>query len=183
MNQDEVTAIFENIQNSSAGFGAAEIIAAASVVIALSALIVAILESRASRKHNKLSVAPKLHFTKSTDKQARIKILLCNFGLGPGLLTSFSVTANGVSVVFPKRKEIVPLLKGAGFEIDKTDSIMYMPDKGESFKEGNEVRIFEFIANQSCSHSVIEPAVEQLTVVAEFETLYGEKIVCRFPNA
>ncbi|KZX89097.1 hypothetical protein A3717_28035 [Alcanivorax sp. HI0013] len=75
------------------------------------------------------------------------------------------------------------MLKGAGFEIDKTDSIMYMPDKGESFKEGNEVRIFEFIANQSCSHSVIESAVEQLTVVAEFETLYGEKIVCRFPNA
>lgn len=92
------------------------IIAVCSIIIAGAALCVTIIEARAARKHNRLSVRPHLEFTRILPvNPAGLKILISNTGLGPAFLRSLSVTMDGSEWDVSTSDGWLQLVKSMGF--------------------------------------------------------------------
>jgi hypothetical protein len=90
-----------------------EIIAISSVVIAVCALGISIWQGYIARQHNKLSVVPILHVDLDTTEGKDIEIVSVNNGVGPAIITHFTVYCDDVAYDFPdttKYREIVQKL-------------------------------------------------------------------------
>ena len=70
-----------------------------SISIAVTALFITLYEVHATRKHNKLSVSPKLTFygEEATDKY-NFQLQLKNEGLGPAIITSFRIIIDNETI-------------------------------------------------------------------------------------
>ncbi len=71
------------------------IISLASTVIALSAFGLSIYQVSSLKKHNRLSVKPRLEFNYHSDQGQKVMLHLTNGGLGPAILKSINVELNG----------------------------------------------------------------------------------------
>ena len=74
------------------------IVAACAAVIALAALGVSVYEARATRKHNRYSVRPKLKLTTTFPVGKKAGLILSNSGLGPADVTASSLSLDGVEL-------------------------------------------------------------------------------------
>jgi hypothetical protein len=71
------------------------IVAVCAVVIAAAALVVSVSEARATRKHNRYSVVPKLKLTTAFPVGKKAGLILSNSGLGPADVTASSLALDG----------------------------------------------------------------------------------------
>ena len=74
------------------------IVAACAAAIALAALIVSVYEARATRKHDRLSVRPKLKLTTTFPVGKKVGLILSNSGLGPADVTASKLWLDGVEL-------------------------------------------------------------------------------------
>lgn len=74
---------------------ASTVIAGCAAIIALAALIVSVSEARATRKHNRYSVRPKLKLTTTFPVGKKAGLILSNSGLGPADVTASSLSLKG----------------------------------------------------------------------------------------
>ena len=68
-----------------------EIMAICAVIIALSALFVAVLQGYLARKHNRLSVKPHLEVIRNSFPSEPVSIVLKNHGTGPAIIKKIRV--------------------------------------------------------------------------------------------
>lgn len=68
------------------------ITAIAAVVVAALALCVSLAESSRARRHNRLSVAPKLRVAVRSTLDKDVRLVIYNAGLGPAVIRSFYVS-------------------------------------------------------------------------------------------
>jgi hypothetical protein len=71
------------------------IVAVCAVVIAAAALVVSVSEARATRKHNRYSVVPKLKLTTTFPVGKKAGLILSNSGLGPADVKASSLALDG----------------------------------------------------------------------------------------
>jgi hypothetical protein len=75
---------------------ASTVTAVAATAIASASFAVSISEARASRRHNRHSVAPVLELWTQRRHGGTTGLRLCNYGLGPAVITGTSVSVDGV---------------------------------------------------------------------------------------
>lgn len=75
---------------------ASTVTAVAATAIASASFAVSISEARATRRHNRHSVRPALELRIRRNNGGNTGLRVCNFGLGPAVVTGTSVTLDGV---------------------------------------------------------------------------------------
>lgn len=151
------------------------------VIIAGAAVFISLWQIYATRRHNRLSVTPKIDIDLSTVK-SRIGISIKNTGIGPAIIERFSFCVNG--------KEMYPFLKKSDFkkvmtELDLDVSYYFVfriRFEGEYIEPGHSYFIIEFPDSETASNNVLEKvsqALKSVKIVINFQSIYGEK----FPPA
>ncbi len=75
------------------------LLAITATIIAVAAIFIAVYEARQTRKHNRLSVRPRLNFELVRSRSRKmIGIKIMNYGLGPAVVASWSVKVAGKAV-------------------------------------------------------------------------------------
>ncbi|MFI0900704.1 hypothetical protein [Streptomyces sp. NPDC020983] len=77
---------------------ASTVTAVAATAIASASFAVSISEARTTRRHNRHSVAPLLEIWTQRRQGGTTGLRLCNYGLGPAVVTSTSVALDGVEL-------------------------------------------------------------------------------------
>jgi hypothetical protein len=77
---------------------AKDIIATCSAIIAMAALAVSISAGIQNRRHNRLSVRPRLRIDCFTYLKSPVRVALVNNGTGPAIIRSVSITVDGATV-------------------------------------------------------------------------------------
>jgi hypothetical protein len=155
------------------------IIAIAAVVIAASALFVAIYEARQLRKHNRLSVIPKLRIDACTELSKDITISLINSGLGPAIIKSAIVGLDTLPNVAETIGDFTKTWKAALLKLPAKLNIQYTattPFRGDAFAQNEHMFLLKFheSAGASEKQEAIKSFLRRMHFIIEYESLYGD---------
>lgn len=154
------------------------VLSIAATVTAVIALCVAVWDGSETRRHNRLSVAPRVDFfTMQSLSMERPEnyLSLHNRGLGPAVLKSLVITVNGERISLlgrGKTKEAVKKLglyrSGIGFTSIETDDILEVGDSSKIFQINTQKATPELLV-------IFNSALSGAKLEVEYESLYGEK--------
>ncbi|MEP0174781.1 MAG: hypothetical protein ABJD02_12425 [Paraglaciecola sp.] len=150
-------------------------IAICSVVIALSAMGVAIWQGYLARIHNQLSVQPKLQV--NTDIRNGLLYTLENQGLGPAIVKSFFIHIDGKTIENPEEDpfqiifeglEVDPFVKKFGYEF-------HLPTVGTTYKAGLEKRLLEVTpAIEDFDRNVLKIIRQKIVIQIDYSCIYDK---------
>lgn len=87
------------MKNKSKGLSADTITAIAAIIIALIALGISVWQGYETRRHNRLSVTPKLTYDYSlSSAYPEVAIKLSNNGIGPAIIKDFALHVDGIRI-------------------------------------------------------------------------------------
>lgn len=151
-------------------------IALSSVVIALSAMSVAIWQSVLARRHNILSVQPR--FQIHTNKIHGLKQTLQNNGLGPALIKNVKISCGDKVYENPEHNVYEEIFKDLGFDPANHDfSYEYhIPHAGRSHAKGHDCRLLDIKPiTAECSAEVLNKIHETIKYEITYTSLYEER--------
>lgn len=151
-------------------------ISIAAVVIALSAMGVAIWQGYLSRKHNILSVRPRLQV--HLDTRNGIVLTLQNQGLGPAIVKGFSITYGGKEIFNPKTDPFLKIFKALdvdpfekGFQYE-----FHLPFEETTYVPGQNKRLLEIIPiKHTCDDLVLSKICEGIKMKITYTSMYRDK--------
>jgi hypothetical protein len=144
-------------------------IAGAVCLIALAALVLAVWEANQQRRHNRLSVAPKLRINCVTDSNSRLfGLVLSNCGFGPALVKSFEVTIDGSPLPTPRLHTLASVLS-----IEDLLSWAF-PNEDDVVKPGEDLPLFGTYAKRGVDLGRMKVALKRIGIRVRYESLYGE---------
>ncbi|EKF9135559.1 hypothetical protein ACPF4N_002999 [Vibrio cholerae] len=91
-----------------------DIIAISSVLVALIALVVAILQGHITRKHNQLTLRPVLTIESESSLKHGVSIKFCNHGQGPAFIKKVEYVVDGKSYSLSSGNDYSDLMKRIG---------------------------------------------------------------------
>jgi len=145
------------------------LVAGSACFIALAALVLAIWEGRQQRRHNRLSVAPKLRLNCVVDGNSRFfGFILSNCGFGPAIVKRFDVTVDGAAVPTPRLHTLASVLA-------IEDLLTWaFPSHDDVMKPGEDVPLFGTYAKGEAELERMKAALRRIGVLINYESLYGE---------
>lgn len=152
--------------------------AKSELLVALSALLLAVSQGMLQRRHNKLSVAPHLTFDLITSNTTpQIRLILSNHGIGPAIVRRFSVYFDGVLI---ERQPGFWLHIGSNLRIDFVWGGGKIFSEGDSLTAGQSCELFEFHTvkadkDESFINELAHSEINRIVVKIEYESFYGEK--------
>jgi len=149
------------------------ITAICAAVIALAALVTSIWQGIQNRKHNRLSVRPRMRVDYSTYADSPIKISVSNNGTGPAIIRGFSVSVDGNKVQSDDLPLAAAAAKRAGID-GPHDS--YTPTIGDTFAK-DESKDLLLIRNSPVELEKRRELRRQLRRIGfdiEYESIYGD---------
>jgi hypothetical protein len=131
----------------------------AIIVIALSALVVSVTQTRIQQRHNKLTVKPYLHSSLDQNYDENlVTVFIVNDGFGPALVEQITFTHNG-----KRYNSLEEYLKGSEEIKNRRGSYNY--NKGSVFKSSGKNLLLKLQGMQ----------FRDVSVNIEYESIYGEK--------
>lgn len=152
-----------------------------SITIAICAIAVAVSETYLTRKHNRLSVRPSLHFDIMHSK-GELRVSIKNKGLGPAIIKSFRVFFNGEELVgsaYEIANEISDELEIAHFAPK-----VYIPGSEQNFLPNEELHILRIpdLVSDIEELSRVREALVYLNVQVNYLSIYEESFSSNGPN-
>lgn len=147
-------------------------ISLASAVIALSALGVAVWQGYIGRRHNILSVQPRLQI--HIDTIDGLLYRLENQGLGPAIVTELKIYIGEKEIVDPiadPYPEIFAYMKVSGFNYE-----FHLPTKGTCYSSGTTKRLLKIepILDQ-CSEETLQRMYKEIVFEIGYNCMYGDR--------
>jgi hypothetical protein len=152
-------------------------IALASAAIALMALVATIWEGVETRRHNRLSVAPRLDFysVRSTaPDHPENYVALENKGLGPAIIKGFRMTIDDMRYKGLGSRNMAILVKRLGLY---TRGIAFSsPELNDTFKPGESAKLLQVDPRKATPELLrrFNQACERIKLEVEYESVYGE---------
>lgn len=148
-----------------------------ALVISVAAAIFAWQQVDVSQRHNRVSVAPLLQLTPHAEgKTGRNGIYLSNVGLGPAIMTGFSVSTGAIVASGFSSDRWAELLQAAGG--NPLCFATGWPREGAAIKAGDElplVYITKAEGVESCYAEIVKlMAGPGLQVSVEYTSIYGD---------
>ncbi|HFD31441.1 MAG TPA: hypothetical protein ENJ28_01830 [Gammaproteobacteria bacterium] len=159
--------------------GWSDITGLSSVVIAVCALALTIWQGKQIQKHNRLSVKPHLATWSHSDEDEGVYLVeLINNGLGPAVITKFTLSLDGRPIEGQGTEPIEKLLKDLFQEFSYKSKQAYIA-KGYAMAEKEKCVLLEMkFDEKSCiTKTGIEDKFARAALTIEYESFYGEKFV------
>lgn len=144
-----------------------------ATAISLSAFGVAVWQGYLTRKHNRLSVKPMLHFNTGIVGDDYV-IELRNTGVGPAILKDCKITFNGNKIGDNPHHIIKNLFNKLG--IEHLSGGAYIPGENESMAPGDKHNIFKIYNlkyNEETKDRIINDIL-WLQIAIKYESIYSE---------
>ena len=147
-------------------------IALAASIIAMSALGVSIWQGYLARRHNILSVKPILQFTRN--HLGKWVISLTNDGLGPALITRFTIEFYGQNYVNPNQNIYLNYVQmvGGKLGLESVDYRYTIPAINSPISSGEILRIFEI---KDLTEDQIKIVEKSIKFEICYTSIYGGK--------
>lgn len=155
---------------------AADIIIAISVtIIALSALIVSIWQGVLNRKHNRLSVRPRLRIDLYIHVGCPVTITLKNNGIGPATVRQFSVYLDGTKIDGEYSQPAAEALSRLAIHC-RADS--YTPGEGDTIAAGETITLLSLqdypVPDNDKERIALRKDLMRIVFHIRYESMYGE---------
>ncbi|MBB6244896.1 hypothetical protein [Rhodanobacter sp. MP1X3] len=143
-----------------------------SLVIALCALGFSIQQGFASRKHDRLSVRPKLDWTSSWVYGKAVRLSLRNNGLGPAVIGAMTVTFDGIDYVVDAEGMVSDL--HASLTITGCKLEVHLMGADSSLTSGQEVDLFLFPQSGTgrAAHNQAVDVLRRIGVRIKYKSMY-----------
>ncbi len=143
-----------------------------SAIIALAALGAVIWQGYMTRKHNMLSVAPRLGVEAHLGKGAPGKYLLINMGLGPAIINSFEIELDDKIIDLGDQELVQSFLDSVSVEITK----FTLPKRGSTVLPGESECLIEFVHSNDNDQFIKEcNLLKRLQFNVNYECMYGRR--------
>jgi hypothetical protein len=161
---------------------AKDIIAMCSVVVALGALAVSISAGIQNRRHNRLSVRPRLRIDYFTYLKAAVRVALVNNGTGPAIIRSVSITVDGTAV----NADDVPVIVAAAKRLDipgPYDSYTLSPGDTLRATESVDLLTLGGFPEDVGQRKELRRKLHRIDFRVTYESIYGETFALPVPGA
>ena len=152
-------------------------------VISICALALAIFQAISSRRHNKLSVRPKLTIFRSYDfdipaNLSIASVFVRNDGLGPGILKGLTMIVDGHAFDFTLATDFAGLVPDQlGIPAHRLRVRYTLLKSGAVFRKDESLLLLELALKESSAdelHGYLVPKTESLLLSLDYESFYGE---------
>lgn len=154
----------------------------AAIIVAVAAIAVSLWQGIDNRRHNRLSVKPKLQIVFRADPQGDAEIILRNDGLGPASIRNFEVKLDNKLLDKVSLSAIFELVR-----IMELDSVPFTFDpivNTTTIRAGDQANILVFKYDESIDMPsivrILREHVNRLDLYIEYESMYGEKFTINF---
>ncbi len=164
------------LEESMKKLNADTVTAIASVIIALAAIFISVWQGVETRKHNQLSVTPKLDiFQESRQKVRSIGLFIANHGLGPAIIGDIIISVRETQFKVNTENGLIEVLDKLG--INEQWVQYHYISQGSYFQAGE--RRLLLAADRSKinidDEHRFKGAISLLKVRIDYESVYGEK--------
>ncbi len=157
------------------------IVSLSAIIIAVASIIVTVWQGFETRRHNRLSVRPKLEISFELKlKDNSFAYTLTNKGLGPAVITDVKFYVDGMVVqkggfsIYDKFKEKL------GLKDYKTLYTGIYP--GKTIKSNEEIDIIRFFLKEKDNpRNFISRVYRRVVIEIGYKSMYGEEFTCRIP--
>lgn len=156
------------------------IIAIAAVLIGTVALAVSIWEGLTNRRHNRLSVRPRLWIQYWDVPSRPLSLVLQNVGVGPAFISKVTITAHGDQDEIREFRDTFHLCAALGLE---NVEMCWNFDHDEVLAPGVEIPLLIFHEDMRCDTKERKAQVLKLARVdfqIVYESVYGERAELRY---
>lgn len=156
------------------------IISFSAIIIATASIFVAVWQGYETRKHNRLSVRPKLQISYSVDEE-RFGYILINNGLGPATITEIKIFIDGIEMTNPGFSGYDELIDKLNFNNRRKAHSSLNP--GTNIKAGEMKNIILFNIEKDDNLDELLPTIYQrISMEITYMSMYNEEFIYTFPN-
>jgi hypothetical protein len=150
------------------------IVAVSSLVVALAAVAVTIWQGMLTRKHNRLSVLPRLRIDFDHPTGGEVVVTLMNTGLGPAVINSYEVRVDGAPSPVSGMLRLGHAVIGLGLV---ESFYAYAPAPSDVFAAGEKRTLLSFrpAKDNDQERDRIHTALARVTLDFAYESMYGDK--------
>jgi hypothetical protein len=162
-------------------FSSDKVLSISAIIIALASIFISVWEGFEIRKHNRLSVRPKLEISYNV-AQDNFGYVLTNNGLGPAIIMekklfidNTEIKSSGFSgydeffeVLNLKDRLIMHGATGSGITI--------RPSKNEN------IFVFKFVENED-KEKLISQIYNRVRIEISYKSMYDESFICKVPSS
>lgn len=156
------------------------IVSLAAIVIAIASIVVTVWQGMESRRHNRLSVRPKLEIIFESGHDS-FGYVLMNNGLGPATITGKELFIDGKQMQEAGFSGYDELLEKLGMKNRKVTYTGIYP--GKTIKTNERQDIFRFYRTEKDDLETLLPKIySRVKIEIKYQSMYGEPFFCKFPN-
>lgn len=158
------------------------IVSFSAIIVSIASIFIATWQGMETRRHNRLSVRPKLDFSFEVGKNG-FGYSILNQGLGPAIITEAKIFLDG--------EEFIPQRSHFGWALALQDTLQLMNmtldalplSKGVTIRAGQPYTIIE-LYEQGEKDLTIDPKMiyRRLAFKINYESMYGESFTCQIPK-
>lgn len=157
-----------------------KILSISAIIIAVASISVAVWEGIETRKHNLLSVRPKLEIFYNSNKSS-FGYVLVNNGLGPAVITEKKIFVDSVEIDYSGFSGYDDFLEKLGLVERYAGHGAISP--GFTIKAGKNENIIIFNLYESDEVKTLLPQVyKRVSIEIGYKSMYGETYKCRIPR-
>ncbi len=161
-------------------YSSEKVLSISAITIAVISIFVAVWESSEIRKHNRLSVRPKLEIYYNSSENL-FGYVVANNGLGPAVITDKYIFIDGKEINYSGFSGYDELLE----KLDLVDKYAGHGaiNPGKTIIAGKNEYIIYFNLDESDDREILLPQIySMVTIEIEYESIYGEAFKCKIPS-
>ena len=156
------------------------IVSLAAIVIAIASIVVTVWQGMETRRHNRLSVRPKLEIIFESGHDS-FGYVLMNNGLGPATITGIELFIDGKQMQETGFSGYDELFEKLGMKNRKITHTGIYP--GKTIKTNERQNIFKFYLTEKDDLDTLLPKIySRIKIEIKYQSMYDEPFYCKFPN-
>ncbi len=157
-----------------------KIVSVSAIVIAVASIVVTIWQGMEMRKHNRLSVKPRLEISYEAARDY-FGYVLTNKGLGPAVITYRKFFIDGQELNYQGFSGYEDFIEKLGMKGHKFSSTSIYP--GQTVLPNERVNIIRFYYNDDDKPETLIPQIyRRVRMEIGYQSMYQEDFVCRLPH-
>ena len=164
--------------NKKKSFNSSErILSVSAIVIAVVSIVISVWEGIETRKHNRLSVMPKLEITYKRSGD-HFGYIVTNNGLGPAIIISKKILVDGQEINYSGFSGIEDFLE----KLDLQDKFVKQGviDPGYTIRSGDHVQIVLFtLTGVQNAEELLMNVHNRVSIEIQYKSMYGDTYFCK----
>ncbi len=156
------------------------IVSISAIIIALASIVVTTWQGIETRKHNRLSVSPKLELIFESGKN-NFGYVLTNNGLGPSIITGKRIFIDGEEIRYTGFSGYEEFIDKLGLnDRDVSHGAIY---PGRTIRANEKIHIIRFyLAKDDELEKILPEVYKRISIEISYKSMYDEEFICKIPK-